>query len=99
MSGCKKNSMIFQKDKIQLAGQISRKHLVKELEGRQQVLCILNSRKQVQRVCDSIGGRGRTIYPTLMYPKHRKEILKEIRSRLSSGEPCRLISTSLVKRA
>ena len=32
-----------------------------------------------------------------MYPKHRKEILKEIRSRLSSGEPCRLISTSLVE--
>ena len=74
----------FKRTKIQLAGRISQEHLVKELEGRQQVLCILNSRKRVQRVCDSIGGRGTYHLSTLMYPKHRKEILKEIRSRLSS---------------
>ena len=87
----------FKRTKIQLAGRISQEHLVKELEGRQQVLCILNSRKRVQRVCDSIDSRGTYHLSTLMYPKHRKEILKEIRSRLSSGEPCRLISTSLVE--
>ena len=40
----------FKRTKIQLAGRISQEHLVKELEGRQQVLCILNSRKRVQRV-------------------------------------------------
>ena len=48
----------FKRTKIQLAGRISQEHLVKELEGRQQVLCILNSRKRVQRVCDSIGRPG-----------------------------------------
>lgn len=55
--------MIFQKDKDTAGGRISQEHLVKELEGRQQVLCILNSRKRVQRVCDSIGGRGTYHYP------------------------------------
>ena len=76
--------------------ELKAEELCPDVKG-QQVLCILNSRKRVQRVCDSIDSRGTYHLSTLMYPKHRKEILKEIRSRLSSGEPCRLISTSLVE--
>lgn len=87
----------FKRTRIHLAGRISQEHLVKELEGRHQVLCILNSRKRVQRIYESIEDRGTYHLSTLMYPKHRKELLKEIRGRLSSGEPCRLISTSLVE--
>ena len=34
---------------------------------------------------------------TLMYPEHRKRILEEIRERLKSSKPCRVISTSLIE--
>ena len=87
----------FKRTKIHLAGQISQDHLVSRLEGHQQVLCILNSRKRVQRIYESIQGEGTYHLSTLMYPKHRKVLLREIRNRLLSGEPCRLISTSLVE--
>lgn len=57
----------------------------------------LAGRISQEHLVKELEGRQTYHLSTLMYPKHRKEILKEIRSRLSSGEPCRLISTSLVE--
>ncbi len=34
---------------------------------------------------------------TLLYPEHRRELLIEIRKRLSEGLPCRVVSTSLIE--
>ena len=33
----------------------------------------------------------------LCYPIHRKEVLAEIRARLTDGLPCRVVSTSLIE--
>lgn len=68
------------------------------LKGHGQVLCILNSRKRVQRVYDALEGEEGVFHlSTFMYPRHRKRLLNTIRDRLKSGMPVRLIATSLVE--
>lgn len=57
----------------------------------------LSARKTAQTVFFRLSGEGRFHLSTLMCPAHRQAQLAEIRKHLSSGLPCRVISTSLVE--
>ena len=64
-----------------------------------QALCILNSRKRVQRVFETLRETESCVYhlSTLMYPAHRRRVLAEVRERLKNGRDCILVATSLVE--
>lgn len=87
----------FRRASFHKLGEISEEELVGQLKTREQVLCISNSRKRVQRIFESLAGEGSYHLSTYMYPKHRKRLLQEIRKRLKEGKICRLIATSLVE--
>lgn len=87
----------FRRTSIRKIGEISEEELLGDLENRNQVLCILNSRRRVQRIYEALKGEGTYHLSTFMYPKHRKRLLTEIRERLKAGKTCRLIATSLVE--
>lgn len=87
----------FKRTNIQNAGEISEDQLIEQLRTQNQVLCILNSRKRVQRVFEALQGEGIYHLSTFMYPHHRKRLLKEIKERLHNKLPCKLIATSLVE--
>lgn len=87
----------FRRTSIKHIGEISEEELIERLKQRDQALCILNSRKRVQRVYDALGGEGTYHLSTFMYPAHRSRILAEIKARLKDKKPCRLIATSLVE--
>ena len=79
-------------------GELSEDQLVMKLKVSPQVLCILNSRKNVQQIFETLKDeKGVFHLSTFMYPKHRKRLLCIIRERLKTGQPCRLIATSLVE--
>jgi CRISPR-associated endonuclease/helicase Cas3 len=71
--------------------------LCEELAAWQQVLCIVNTRKRAQEIYSDLPREGRFHLSTLMYPVHRQEMLAHIRERLRSGQPCRVVSTSLIE--
>ncbi len=71
--------------------------LARRLNDHHQVLCIVNSRKQVQEVFCLLEGEGSFHLSTLMTPLHRRVILAEIRERLKAGLPCRVVSTCLIE--
>lgn len=87
----------FKRTEISGLGEISEEDLIKRLKEEKQVLCILNSRRRVQKVYEALESEGTFHLSTLMYPKHRKKLLQKIRDRLTAGLPCRLIATSLVE--
>lgn len=87
----------FKRTDIVYEGEITEEELTDRLRQKQQILCILNSRKRVQRVYEALEGDGTYHLSTFMYPIHRKKLLREIRQRLKEGLPCRLIATSLVE--
>lgn len=79
-------------------GKLSEKDLAAKLRKQEQVLCILNSRKGVQKVFEALEDLEGTFHlSTFMYPKHRKRMLRVIKERLKAGKTCRLVATSLVE--
>lgn len=88
----------FRRTVIRNAGELPEDELVAQIKERAQVLCILNSRKRVQRVYEALRkSEGIFHLSTFMYPRHRKRLLAAIRDRLDRGLPVRLIATSLVE--
>lgn len=84
--------------RVRHVGTLDDKALAAQLRELDQVLCIVNNRRHAralyQALADQLGARHLT---TLMCAKHRSQVLAEVRVRLKAGEPCRLVSTSLIE--
>lgn len=81
-------------------GFLSDEELIVNLEKHQQVLCIVNSRKQAQSLFWKLrAGCSNGVYhlSTMMTPNDRRSTLETIRGRLQKGEVCRVVSTSLIE--
>lgn len=91
----------FKRAQLKDIGTITEEELVAKLQNEQQALCILNTKKIVQKIYEEIkeGTSQEGIFhlSTLMYPVHRKRILKKIKERLLAGKKCIVIATSLVE--
>ena len=87
----------FQRVTFHRAGKLTWDELAGQLQGQNQVLCVVNRRKTAQAVFQRLTGEGNFHLSTLMYPAHRKAVLAEIRRRLHEGLPCRVVSTSLIE--
>lgn len=88
---------VFRRVTFRQAGRTAYDELAVQLQGQDQVLCIVNSRKSAQEIFLRLEGEGRFHLSTLMYPAHRRAQLEEIRRRLNHGLPCRVVSTSLIE--
>ena len=72
--------------------------LGEEIENLNQVMVVLNTRKDALALIDAMGETPHTYHlSTLLCGRHRKDKLNEIRSRLKVGQPVRLISTQVVE--
>ncbi|WP_425145963.1 CRISPR-associated endonuclease Cas3'' [Deinococcus sp.] len=72
--------------------------LAAELQTREQVLCIVNTRQHAAELYQMIGpGLGHFHLSTNLCPVHRKRVLNIIKKRLERGKPCRVISTQLIE--
>lgn len=84
--------------RVRHVGTLDDDQLAAQLRDLDQVLCIVNNRRHAralyQMLADLPGVRHLT---TLMCARHRSQVLAEVRIRLKAGEPCRLVSTSLIE--
>jgi len=72
--------------------------LVECLRQRAQVLCIVNNRRHARALFEAIADQpGARHLTTLMYARHRSRVLDHVRATLKAGQPCQLISTSLIE--
>lgn len=88
---------VFRRVTFQNAGAMDWEELAEALNAKNQVLCIVNSRKNAQAIYEQLDGDGTFHLSTLMMPAHRKRILNIIRQRLRAGAPCKVVSTSLIE--
>lgn len=85
---------------IRRVEEMTNADLVAALEVEQQGLVIVNSRRHALdlfREAEAAGLKGMVHLTTRQYAAHRREILADVRDRLSHGEPCRVIATSLIE--
>ncbi|HQF63534.1 MAG TPA: CRISPR-associated helicase Cas3' [Anaerolineaceae bacterium] len=87
----------YRRVEVHMLGKIKDSELLERLNGHEQVLCIVNTRRHAKGLFDGLEGEGAFHLSTLMCPVHRKQVLGEIRQRLLSGQLCRVISTSVLE--
>lgn len=78
-------------------GEIDILDLSRKLSECPCVLCIVNTRKVAQRLYDAMDCESKYHLSTMMVPSDRQKTLAIIRSRLKNGQPCKVISTSLIE--
>lgn len=88
---------VFKRTRLVFAGELDDEALAKRLRSHRQVLCIVVTRKQAQRVYALLEKEGTYHLSTFMCPEHRKKVLEEIRRKLDHGQVCRVVSTSLIE--
>jgi CRISPR-associated endonuclease Cas3-HD len=88
--------------KVKFIGEISMGELAGRLTEYEQVLCIVNTRKQARELCGLLHNRqagGLYHLSTRMCPAHRREVLTKVKALLQdpSKPPVWLIATSLIE--
>ncbi|MTH65595.1 CRISPR-associated endonuclease Cas3'' [Paracoccus shanxieyensis] len=86
--------------RIMQGGDMDDPALIEALRGTPQGMVIVNSRAhalELFNAAKAAGLDGLVHLTTRQYPVHRRAILDDIRARLKSGAPCRLIATSLIE--
>ena len=88
----------LKRTQIRHAGIVSDSGLLERLRAAPQVLCIVNTRRHARELYELLRDTPGTLHlSTLMCAAHRRERLDEVRARLQSGTPVRLVATSLVE--
>jgi CRISPR-associated endonuclease/helicase Cas3 len=82
---------------VQQAGTLTDLEVLSRLNGQNQALCIVNTRRHAKGLFDGLEGDGKFHLSTLMCPAHRKKVLLEVRERLKNGSPCRVVSTQVME--
>ena len=87
----------FKRVEFQNIGKISNDVLAERMNQKEQVLCVVNSRKNARNIFLMLRSEGSFHLTTAMMPEHRRRVLAEIHRRLGCGEPCRVVATSLIE--
>jgi CRISPR-associated endonuclease/helicase Cas3 len=72
--------------------------LAERLNGHDQALCIVNTRRHARELFELVrGSPGSHHLSARMCPVHRTEKLAAIRQTLADGQPCRVVATQLIE--
>jgi len=79
-------------------GELNEQEVAHKLLEHEQVLCIVNTRQQALDIFNALPESENNFHlSALMYPIHRTEILVNIKQRLNTGQPCKVVSTQLIE--
>ena len=88
----------FRRVRTERAGLLTMDQLAEDLRGNEQVLCIVNTRREAREMFEKVqSAEGAYHLSALMCPEHRSEKLAEIKDRIKQKQSCRLVSTRLIE--
>jgi CRISPR-associated endonuclease/helicase Cas3 len=87
----------YRRVEIKHLGVVQDDELCEKILSYQQALCVVNTRRHASGLFNMLEGDGNFHLSTLMCAAHRKEKLSTIRKRLSEGQSCRVISTTVME--
>ncbi len=89
---------------VESLGSISQETLIDKMNAHESFLCIVNTKRDAAGLFEQLSLLGEehereAVYhlSTNLCAVHRTQILDEIRERLQTGKPCRVISTQLIE--
>lgn len=87
----------FRRVRTDHAGDLDDETLANHLLEKDQVMCIVDTRKHAAELFDKMPEEGRFHLSASMYPAHRRATLERIKTALRENRPCRLIATRVVE--
>lgn len=85
----------FKRVTFDIDGETDYAEIAKKLDECEQVLCIASTKKEAEKIVELLGGEAMYL-STNLCPAHRREIIREMKTRLQDGKPCRVVSTSII---
>ncbi len=87
----------YKRVEVKHLGTLTDEELLARLNAHEQALCIVNTRRHASGLFGGLQGEGNYHLSTLMCPAHRRARLEEIKERLAGGQPCRVVSTTVME--
>jgi CRISPR-associated endonuclease/helicase Cas3/CRISPR-associated endonuclease Cas3-HD len=88
----------FKRVRVTPLDPMSDADLSARLKDHRQALCIVNTRTHAKKLYEALKDSGNCYHLSArMCPVHRRKKIAEIKSRLKSGDDCRVISTQLIE--
>jgi len=87
----------FRRVKVINRGKMETHQIADEINSCNQALCEVNNKKHALEIYSKLNGEGAYHLSTRMCPKHRDEVLTEIKQRLKDKLPCKVVSTQLIE--
>ena len=85
----------FKRVTFDIDGETDYAEIAKKLDECEQVLCIASTTKEAEKIVELLDGEAMYL-STNLCPAHRREIIREMKTRLRDGNPCRVVSTSII---
>lgn len=85
----------FKRVTFDIDGETDYAEIAKKLDECEQVLCIASTKKEAEKIVELLDGEAMYL-STNLCPAHRREIIREMKTRLQNGKPCRVVSTSII---
>lgn len=85
----------FKRVTFDIDGETDYAEIAKKLDECEQVLCIASTKKEAEKIVELLDGEAMYL-STNLCPAHRREIIREMKTRLRDGNPCRVVSTSII---
>ena len=85
----------FKRVTFDIDGETDYAEIAKKLDECEQVLCIASTKKEAEKIFELLDGEAMYL-STNLCPAHRREIIREMKTRLRDGKPCRVVSTSII---
>ena len=85
----------FKRVTFDIDGEMDYAEIAKKLDECEQVLCIASTKKEAEKIFELLDGEAMYL-STNLCPAHRREIIREMKTRLRDGKPCRVVSTSII---
>lgn len=85
----------FKRVTFDIDGETDYAEIAKKLDEYEQVLSIASTKKEAEKIFELLDGEAMYL-STNLCPAHRREIIREIKTRLRDGKSCRVVSTSII---
>lgn len=86
----------FNRVTYQFDGVLTYDDIAEKLKSSLQSLCIASTKKEAEEIFSRMEGKDNFYLSTNLCPMHRMKVIEEIKERLQTGAPCRVVSTSVI---
>lgn len=86
----------FKRVQFKDEGKLDYEEIGRRLARHEQVLCIAGTKDEARKIYEEVEGEGTFYLSTNLCPVHRRRVIEEIKMRLREGQPCRVVSTSII---